>query len=200
MGSPWIQNSGIIPTDNFKIQPNLILQKPFGIFVEEIMFWIQQERARLGMQPSQFSLYDEWNPDSADEVEGEPSEPVALHPGCTKELPSDFPDTQGVGFIPGAIAPETAFSGFYPFIINPMQDIVNALISVGTAGDPFKDDRGLLQMMNMVDGSGFTAQLSNTLSDLLIGIPSGSGVLIGTQPVSEPVMGLPSGSGEIQAS
>lgn len=164
MGSPWTQHSGHIPNDNFKIQQDNFLSKPIGRFVEEIMYWANQERCRLGMTPWTYYLYDEYTPPPS----GEPDE--SLHDGWTPESgqPSgEDPDTQRISFTPGisggpsgflddgtqACLPEVTGSGvylsnlvgYYAFLANYVTDIVDSFIGADPSGNPLSHKQGLFQ-------------------------------------------------------
>jgi len=56
MSPRFITNATDSPTDNFKINVNKKLKKPFGDFLEDIHIWVDEERTRLNLPDFQWFL------------------------------------------------------------------------------------------------------------------------------------------------
>lgn len=171
MSSPWTNHPAHIPTDNFKVQRDLFIQSPIGLFVEEVMYWIQQERRRFGMEDYPFFIYDELifpsgsNPQSSVKGPGWIAEGSGATPIDTQKIafdPIDDPFVLGKGFI------ENTGDAF---ICNYIKDIAESML--GTELFPFNTDplssgTGLGQVMGAIytSGDGNTAQPRLNLSQL----------------------------------
>ncbi len=167
MGSPWTQRSGIIPTDNFKIQPDLILQNPYGIFVEEIMYWCNTERLRIGMEPYPFYLYDDYAlPDNLDDFKTE-NDKHWNGDDWQVEPSGNDPDTQKTPFAPDNDPAYTQLGGYYAFISNFIQDVAKSFNNTDPSGNPITSGHGLLQVMGMNGGAGHSAQVHSSISSLM---------------------------------
>lgn len=122
MSFQYISNEDDIPSDNFKININGELAKPYGNFIEEIMVWIDNERARLSIDPFDWHIYDKYTP-----VE---SGGIGLHDdfeGNAWEADSDE-DVQRVLLTPSLT--QTKVSGYYAPIRNYVGDLASGLYPV----------------------------------------------------------------------
>jgi len=61
MPSRFITNTTDSTTDNFKINVNEELVKPYGDFIEDLHIWVDEERSRLGLDAFVWFLYDSFD-------------------------------------------------------------------------------------------------------------------------------------------
>ena len=111
MGSFLDTNIEDKPTTNFQINTGTStkLKKPYGTFVEKLMYTINLELTSIGLSAFQFFIYDAFNPD------------VGVPPGWT--LDSDT-DCIRKSFTPAP--PFTQLLGFKADIHNYLTDIATA--------------------------------------------------------------------------
>lgn len=166
MTTPWTIDPPHALNDNFKIQPDLFLQEPYGFLVEEIMVWVDVQRAAIGMEPwGKWYLYDAYFPPS-DPQKVMTSEDTSWNgAGWTVEMNNNFTppplkipgDTQRKKFTPSLSKP-SRLVGYDSFIANYIQDIAKAMAVVDPTGNPLSKDNGFLKAIGMTDYEGFASQ------------------------------------------
>jgi len=149
MTTPWTEGEPSTAGDAFKIQKDCVLEEAFGVFVEEVMAHINDERNKLGLPKFQFFIYDIYiTPEDPQQIKTAADKSWRGEPWEIEDIinnPLNPGDTQRLPFTPAFGGNQ--LNGFDSFIRNYITDIRDSLNDVTVTGDPLNISNGLANLL-----------------------------------------------------